>query len=419
MIAMKKTIAAIVSVTFFLFGCATYLDDPFPAPQNDDNELVFGLNTFGFNVYKQLKDSALKDKNFVISPYSISNCLAMVYAGARNATAQQMATVLHYTLPQSEMPAAFGDLTTGLVSKNNFVSTPDDILTLKIANSGWFQENDPFPSAYIDALTTGYGAEVSTVDFKNQTEEIRALINQWADNATGGKIPELIPEGFIDSLTRFVVVNTIYLKAAWQYPFKKEFTRESPFYLLDGSTKSVPMMNGGELGLQYLEEKDYQAVVLPFNDNGTLAMAIILPRKGLYEKVEQKITGGGLYSLVHRMKEGLVWLRLPKFYTRNSLNLADTCKAMGMTDVFSSDTADLTGMSDQPPLYLSFIIHEVVIAVDENGTEAAAATATGGSTASPEPVEFLADHPFLYAIFDRETDAVLFLGRVLSPEQKQ
>ncbi len=189
---------------------------------------------------------------------------------------------------------------------------------------------------------------------------------------------------------------------------------------MDGSTKSVPIMDGGQLWLQYLEEKDYQAVILPFTDKGTLAMAIILPRKGLYEKVEQKITGGGLYSVVHHMSVKNVSIRLPKFYTKNSLNLVDTFKAMGMTDVFSSDTADLTGMSDQPSQSLGFVIHEAVINVDENGTEAAAATASGiTGCCGADPIEFTADHPFLYVIFDTETDAVLFLGRVLKPELKQ
>lgn len=417
---MKKKIAAVLSVTFFLFGCATYLDDPFPSPQSDTEKLGFDIDTFGFDLYRQLKDAEFNDSNFVVSPYSISNCLGMVYAGARNATAQQMAAVLHYTFAQEELTAAFGDLTSGLVAKNNIVSTPDDMLTLKIANSGWFQENYPFLSDYIDTLTTGYAAETSTVDFKNQTEESRALINQWADNATEGKIPELIPNNVIDTSTRLVVVNAMYFKATWQYPFVKDYTHYSPFYLLDGSTTSVPIMNGAERWLQYLEEKDYQAVVLPFTDKGTLAMAIILPRNGLYEKVEQKITGGGLYSVVHHMSPSLVSVKLPKFYTRNSLNLVNTFKAMGMTDVFFSDTADLSGISDQPGLVLGFIIHEVVIDVDEKGTEAAAATAAGiNYTAGPtEPVKFTADHPFLYAIFDTETDAVLFLGRVLKPELK-
>jgi len=418
---MKKKIAAVVSIIFLLVGCVTYLDDSFPAPQSDTEELGFGIDMFGFNLYRQLKDADFKGGNFVVSPYSISNCLGMVYAGARNATAQQMATVLHYTLAQDELPSAFGDLTSGLVAKNNIVSTPDDMLTLKIANSGWLQKDFSFLPAYLDTLTTGYAAETSTVDFKNQTEESRALINQWADNATEGKIPELIPDNVIDPTTRLVVVNTMYFKATWQYPFIQELTQDRPFYLLDGSTTSVPIMGGAERRLQYLEEKDYQAVVLPFTDTGTLAMAIILPRKGLYEKVEQKITGGGLYSVVHHMSPSLVRVRLPKFYTRNSLNLVDTFKAMGMTDVFLADTADLSGISDQPLLSLGFIIHEVVIDVDEKGTEAAAVTAAGvGQTAGPtEPVEFIANRPFFYAIFDTETDAVLFLGRVLKPELKQ
>ncbi len=228
---MKKVIAAVLSVTFFLFGCATYLDDPFPSPQSDTEKLGFGIGTFGFDLYRQLQDADSNDSNFIVSPYSISNCLAMVYAGARNATAQQMATVLHYTLAQDELPAAFGDLTSGLVAKNNIVSMPDDILTLKIANSGWLQKDFSFLPAYLDALTTGYDAEVSPVDFINNSEESRVLINQWADNATEGKIPELIPEGLINSSTTLVVVNTIYLKATWKYPFEKEFTQDSPFYL--------------------------------------------------------------------------------------------------------------------------------------------------------------------------------------------
>ena len=419
---MKKIMAVIFSVAVFLFGCSAYLDDLFPAPQSDTDTLAFGLNTFGFDLYKQLQDTNFKNNNFVVSPHSISNCLAMVYTGARNTTAQQMSKVLDYTLTQAELPAAFGDLNSGLVSGNNIASTQDYDLALKIANSGWFQKNYSFLPAYIDTLTTGYGANVSTVDFINNFEGSRVLINQWAAAATGGEIPELIPEGVIDKFTRLVVVNAIYFKGTWEYPFDKNLTQDSPFYLLDGSTTDVPMMSGGGM-LQYLEESAYQAVMLPYTQQGSLAMAIILPGKGLFKQVEQEITGGGLYSIIHHMKACQVSVKLPKFYTRNNLNLIDAFKAMGMTDVFSPETADLSGIDggNAQPLYVSFIIHEAIIDVDEHGTEAAAGTAAGISTTvvPAEQVKFVADHPFIYAIFDRNTDAVLFLGRVLKPELKQ
>jgi serpin B len=269
-------------------------------------------------------------------------------------------------------------------------------------------------------LESSYGAKVSFLDFVNNYEIALDTINQWVDNETQGKIPELIPKGLLNSSIKLVLVNTVYFKGSWQNPFDERLTVNRPFYLLDGSTIDVPTMTGTE-SVKYLEGKEFQAVSLPFVDQGSLAMVILLPNKGLFEKVEQEVTAGGLYSVIHHMQSGEVNLHIPKFYVRTNRKLNDDLTAMGMPDVFSSDTADLSGIDNGfGNLFISFVIHEAVVTVNEKGAEAAAATAAGGAGGGfppPKPVEFIADHPFIYAIYDRTTDAVLFLGRILVPEQ--
>jgi len=388
----------------------------------DMEKLVSGLHVFGVELYQQLKDTGYKDSTFVISPYSVSNCMAMAYAGARTNTEKQMADVLHYTLPQANVPTTFQTLNTSLISGNSMESTAQYELKLSMRNSGWLQQDYPFLPAYIDMLAAGFSAEVTLLDFEEYIEA-RARINQWADNQTEGKIAELIPEGVLGKDTKLVLVNAIYYKGSWQEPFDEGMTREQAFYLLDGSAVNVSMMSGSG-HFMYAEDAEMQAVALPYVTPGSLAMAIILPKQGLFEQAEQALSGERFHAIIGQMRARQASLTIPKFSCRSNRDLVADLTAMGMTDVFDWTAADLSGMDGQAgALYVPFVIHEAVIAIDEKGTEAAAATAAiVAPTASPDEqdaVDFAADHPFIYAIYDQQTGAVLFLGRVLKPEQEE
>lgn len=416
------TTTVTVSTTTSLTSGGIGLDKPFPEPADAQQELAFGINTFGMEMYKLIAQANTSGKNLVMSPYSISNCLAMIYAGAKNNTEQQMAGTLHYTLSQEQLHETFGSMRADMVSENNADNSSMYVLKLNIENSGWFQKNYSFLTAYTDILTAKHKAELQYVDFMNNAEGTRQTINQWASDKTQGKIPELIPYGVIHQLTRLVVVNAIYFKGTWVEPFQEAATTSRAFHLLDGTDKDVPTMQQ-QGTFEYVNTSVLQAVKLRYF--GTLAMVIVAPVKGEFNTVMQQITGGGLYSIIHGMNSTLLNLKLPKFHARTNRTVNDDLKMLGMTDVFSGERADLSGIDankNPEKLYLDFVIHEAVIDVDEKGTEAAAATAAGvaGTGMNPsEPIDFTIDRPFLFAIYDTNTDAVLFMGCVLDPSQTE
>jgi len=399
------------------------LDAPLPQPQSSQEALAFDINTFGMQEYKLLsQDNALV--NFSFSPYSISNCLAMIYTGAKNSTALQMADVLDYTLPQEELPQVFGGLAAEMVLKNNADNATDYNLMLKIANSGWLQKDYVFLPSYTEILQSGFNASVSPTDFKKDPEGARQTINQWASDNTAGKIPELIPKPAINDAIRLVVVNTVYFKGSWSLPFIESSTQDNPFYLIDGTSKTVPVMNNTGT-YKYARGDYFQAVALAYHQPSTLGMVIVLPDLGKFAQVEEKITAGGLYAILHNMQPNSVKLGMPKFKTKTHRSMKADLEALGMTDVFHFGVADLSGIDGNgnlpEKLYLVFVEHEAVIDVNEKGTEAAAATAAGGGGGGgpgPEPIEFTADRPFIFAIYDRATETVLFLGRILDPSQQ-
>ena len=425
---MKKLFIISIALLFSLIACfpetENYLDDILPSPQDNTQELAFGMSTFGFDLYDELADATGQDDNIVFSPYSISSCLGMVYAGAAGQTAVQIADVLNYTLDDDTLHQTFGNLSADLIAQNNIdaselMDEEDYELTLKINNGGWLQQNYGIIDTYTDILKDHYDALVSFVDYVADYDTIDDEINSWTDNATNGKIPQLISENMINAATRLVLVNTIYLKGSWQYPFDKDLTEDQPFYTLDGSPVTVPMMVQTE-SFGYAEDGQLQAVSLPLI-RSSLGLVIILPKKGKFNTVEQDISTDGLYGIVQAMERTKVSCTIPRFKVRTKRKLNDDLKALGMTDAFSGN-ADFSGMTGGPnSLFISFVVHEAIIEVQEKGLEAAAATAVvmiEGAYPDPSgPVDFIANRPFLYAVYDHQSDAVLFLGRVMVPEE--
>lgn len=381
-------------------------------PPSDLAELVAGNSAFAFDLYQAIRK---KEGNLFYSPYSISVALATTYAGARGTTERQMADVLHFTLPQDRLHPAFNLLDQALASRGATAKSKDGKpFRLSIANSLWGQAGYKFLPAFLDTLAENYGAGLRLVDFSSAPEAARKTINDWVSDQTEGKIKDLIPQGAIDTLTRLVLANAIYFNAAWMYPFDKDATEEGVFYLLDGSQVAVPMMHQDK-HFRYFAGEGIQAVELPY-DGDEVSMVLLVPDRGTFAAFEEALTAGKVAEILEKMEPVNVNLAVPKFKYDATLSLADTLKTMGMPEAFSLN-ADFSGMDGTRNLTITDVFHKAFVAVDEAGTEAAAATAVViGLTAMPlSPVELTVDRPFVFLIRDIQTGVILFVGRVLNP----
>jgi len=380
----------------------------------DMDALVEGNTAFALDLYQQLRE-AQGDENLFYSPYSISLALAMTYAGARGETEAQMADALHYTLPQGRLHPAFNGLDQVLTSRGEGAEGKDEEgFRLNIANAIWGQEDYTFLQAFLDTLARNYGAGMRVLDFASAPEEARVTINEWVSERTEGRIEELIPRGVIGPATRLVLTNAIYFNAAWAQPFQEEQTSDGTFHLLDGGEVTVPMMQQ-IASFGYTEDEGYQAVELPYDGN-ELSMVIVLPEAGGFLDLEGSLDAERVADVVEALEHREVALTIPRFEFDSGFSLNDALRAMGMEDAFT-DAADFSGMTGTMELFISSVVHKAFVSVDEEGTEAAAATAVVmAEKAMPaEPVEFTVDRPFVFLIRDMEMGAVLFVGRVVDP----
>ncbi len=374
--------------------------------------LVEGNSGFAFELYQALRE---EEGNLFYSPYSISLALAMTYAGARGETAEQMADTLQFLLNQDTLPPAFNWLDAELASRGEGAKSKDgEGFRLNIVNAIWGQKDYQFLSGFLDVLAENYGAGLRILDFIKETEKSRLTINDWVSDQTEGRIEDLIPQGAIGALTRLVLTNAIYFNAAWEYPFDEKMTADGQFDLLDSGQVSVPMMKQTE-SFGYTEGEGYQAVELRY-DGGELSMVILLPEAGNFGTFEEGLQDQQVSDIISGLKSTEVALTMPRFEFESEFSLKDTLAEMGMPVAFSS-AADFSGMTGRRELSISEVVHKAFVAVDEAGTEAAAATAVIMElTAAPDlPVEVTIDRPFIFLIRDIETGAVLFVGRVINP----
>jgi serpin B len=381
----------------------------------DLEDLVGGNSKFAFDLYRYLRQGK-GDDNLFYSPYSISLALAMTYAGARGETERQMADTLHFTLPQERLHPTFNGLGLELASRGEGAEGKDgEGFRLNIVNAIWGQEGYEFLPEFLDTLAENYGAGLRLLDFAGDAEAARITINDWVSEQTEGRIEDLLPQGVIDALTRLVLTNAIYFNAAWANPFEEAITADGTFHLLDGGEAIAPMMRQTE-SFGYTEGEGYQAVELPY-DGRELSMVILLPEAGEFEPFDNSLDAGRVNGILKDLAYRQVALTMPKFEFESDLSLAETLAAMGMPDAFTS-AADFSGMTGARDLFISNVIHKAFVAVDEAGTEAAAATAVimkELSAAVEEPVEVTVDHPFIFLIRDIETGTILFVGRVTNP----
>lgn len=378
----------------------------------DLQTLVDGNNDFALNLYQALRS---ENGNLILSPFSISLALAMTYAGARGETEAQMADVLNFS-SQKETHSAFNALDLALEKSPIVLDKNQEPMQLSIANSVWAEQTFSFLPDFLDTLAINYGAGIYQLDFINNPDPSRREINHWVSDETKDKINDLLPENSITSNTKMVLVNAIYFKADWLDQFKADDTYDREFTLLDGSQVTVPMM-GQNMYIPFAVRDGYAIAEFPYAGR-TAVMDIILPDEGRFEEVEAQLSHEMLQEALQSMVTDSVVVRMPKFEYESSFSLSDTLAGMGMPLAFDENRADFSGMTDQQDLYIGNVIHKAFVAVDEKGTEAAAATAVimEGASAIMIENEFIANRPFIYFIRDAESGQILFIGRVLNPQ---
>ena len=385
-------------------------------------------NRFATDLYAQL---AAKDRdNLFLSPSSIHAALAMTYLGARAETAQEMAKALHLEgLKNEDVLAGYESLLKQLneppkitdwqMEGEKVVRKQVPPYQLHMVNALWAQKSYPFGPEYMRSVQQHFQARLEMMDFETQPEPSRKTINEWVEQQTNNRIKDLIPQGAIDPLTRLVLTNAVYFKSAWMHDFAKKSTADKPFYLLDGGKADVPQMHQqGKFG--YAETEDVQVLSMPYRA-GQLDMVVLLPkaRDGL-GGLEKQLSAGKLSEWTGKLKVEHVDVTLPKWKFESSFSLKKPLEVLGIKQAFVWPGADFTAMSPTGELYISEALHKAFVAVDEEGTEAAAATAVmmatlGMPVEPPQPKIFKADHPFLFLIRHKAGGVVLFMGRVTNP----
>lgn len=374
---------------------------------NDIKAVVAGNRQFALDLYARLKEQS---GNLFFSPHSISTALAMTYAGARGQTEEQMAQVLHFSLPQERLHPAFKVLEEVLQAIGNQKGCK-----LSIANALWGQKDYTFLEEFLDLMEQYYGAGLNKVDFENNTEGARQTINRWVMKKTNNKIKDLIKPGVLDEYTRLVLTNAIYFYGTWKYKFDRQDTRTELFTIGPGETVLVPMMSMKE-NLRYWANEDLQVLELPYVGK-YMSMIVLLPNNlEDFESLENSLTIENLNIWLAELQEQEVEVYLPKFDITSEFNLSDVLAVMGMSDAFMPYVADFSGMDGTRDLFISAVVHKAFVAVNEEGTEAAAATAVAITVTSvPQIPVFRADHPFVFLIRDNESGNILFIGRVMNP----
>ncbi|XP_035269939.1 leukocyte elastase inhibitor-like [Anguilla anguilla] len=369
--------------------------------------------TFALDLFRTLSDAGACG-NVFFSPLSISSALAMVYLGAKGNTADQMAKVLCFNKAQnvhSDFQALSAD-----------INKPAASYLLKLANRLYGEKTFNFLPAFLESTQKFYSADLVPLDFIGASEESRKQINQWVEEQTESKIKDLLKPGTVTTMTRLALVNAIYFKGSWMHKFDEKQTQEMPFKISRNESKPVQMMfQMKKFPFNYVPEHKLQVLELPYQGQ-ELSMFILLPEESpdgsALKKLEKELTLEKIDSWTSRSNMSTnaeVRVHLPRFKLEEDYELNTPLGRLGMSDVFDVGRADLTGMNGQGGLYLSAVVHKAFVEVNEEGTEAAAATAGMISFCMLMEENFTADHPFLFFIRHNQSRSILFLGRFSSP----
>jgi serpin B len=419
---MKKALL-IGTIVLFVAGVTTatvmffFPYEPDNPPVTDETgateegieEVISANNKFAFDLYSELVKS--EDGNIFYSPYSISSALAMTYEGAKGKTKEEMKSVFYF--PEDNV------LRPNFAAIYNRINKDKKDYELRTGNALWVQQEYPFLEEYITGVEKYYGGKATNLDFVNETEQSRQTINSFIEEQTNNKIKELIPAGFLDRMTRLVLTNAIYFKGTWEWEFEEDDTYEDDFRITPDNTVKTEMMSmhpeGSKVKFNYLRNEDLKILELPYKGED-LSMLILLPNDNL-ESLEPNLTAEKIEEYRSQMTETeLDLVALPKFEFDTKYFMKGTLSSLGMPTAFSG-SADFSGMTGERDLFIDFVIHQAYVKVNEEGTEAAAATAVGMKlTAVPTPSEvFKADHPFIFLIQEKDNGNILFLGRVVDP----
>ncbi|XP_013912811.1 PREDICTED: serpin B6-like [Thamnophis sirtalis] len=381
------------------------------SPRVENVDSLSAANTFALNLFKKI--SANETSNVFLSPLSVSTALLMVMLGARNNTQAQIAKVL--SIPKDgEVHQTFGKLISD-------INKPGANYSLSQVNQLFGETSYDFLASFIESTEKFYHASLEKLNFKQASEDSRKHINAWVAEKTSGKIQNLLGPGVVNSLTKVVLVNTMYFAEDWADEFDKNQTQEKPFWINKNESKPVQMMfKNARYNYAHIPASRISILEMPYAGE-VFSMFITLPdaiednSSGL-EHLEREMTHEKLMDWIKKMKRTEIDLSLPKFKLGAKYDLKPVLKSMGMTDAFDVGKADFSAMSTNNDLVISEVVHKSFIEVDEEGTEAAAATGVNIAFLSARsPIEFKADHPFEFYIIDRSTNNIRLLGRVSSP----
>ncbi len=406
-------------------GCNSFAARPTETNLSDNARLAAcGNNCFALQLYQKLQG---EKGNLFFSPYSISTALAMTYAGARGRTQEQMAQTLCFPTSK-EVVQKLAEARAPL-SPEDFARASSEIIKdlnarggkgtyeLRVANALWGQQEFEFLSSFARLVEDQYGGHLERVNFVKAAEKARRTINTWVEKQTNGKIKDLIGPGLLDDTTRLVLTNAVYFRGTWASQFKKDETQDEPFTLLDGGQVQVPMMNQ-KARFGYGEIDALQVLEMPYVGQ-ELSMVILLPKEpaGISE-LEKALTAENASKWLAGVHKQEVIVAVPKFKMTHKFNMGAVLQSLGMTDAFSP-AADFSGMTGRRDLFISAVVHQAYVDVNEEGTEAAAATGVTMKLTAIAPGKvpvFRADHPFLFLIRDLRSGSILFLGRMTNPK---
>jgi serpin B len=404
-----------IGVIFLVLIAGCVSDGKVPDTEDDivgieaNDDIVIASNQFAFEFYSNLKD--VEEGNIFFSPYSISTALAMTYEGARGQTAREIQSVFHF--PESESARR-----TSFLAIHNQLNRPSAEYKLHTANALWIEKDYQLLEEYTGAIESYYGGKATNLDFVSQAENARLTINSWVEEKTNDKIKELFKPGSINQLTRLVITNAIYFKGTWAKQFDEEETKEEDFRITPDSAIKVPMMRlaGEDARFNYTENENLQVLEMIY-EGGDLSMLVLLPKDDDIKALEDSLTLENLQLWRDELAGQRVDVYMPKFTFTREYSLNDDLRKMGMPLAFEADKADFSGIDGTKELFIHTIVHKAFVEVNEEGTEAAAATGVvvGITSMPPPPPVFRADHPFIFMIQQRETGNILFLGRVSNP----
>ncbi|MGO9122351.1 MAG: serpin family protein [Desulfomonilaceae bacterium] len=376
----------------------------------DSQSVASCNNSFALQIYEKLRN---QEGNLVFSPYGISSSLSLAYAGSGGTTKVQIEDLFHLTITGDQFHRVFGDLNDSLVS-----GAKSRGYDLKIVNSLWHAKGSDIRRDYITVVEKCYRGSIHSVSFERDLESARRLINSWFERQSKGKFKELLADGVLTPQTRMVLGNTIYFNGVWRSKFDKRDTEKAPFTLIDGKQVVVPMMRqAGKFN--YKESDTFQALELPYKTS-RLSMIVLLPkeRDGL-ANIENTLSKKNIDEWMNGMSKQELDIDLPKFKFFSKLALVEPLKSLGLTEPFSVNSADFSGIDGEGKLFISDIVQEAMVEVSEKGTEASAATSAVAETKSMRSaIAFRADHPFIFLIRQTDPTAILFLGRLVNPKDQ-